>query len=280
MGNSIFWGILFAIFIAGIAWSILRKKSIETFLVSGRRVPGILGLLTVAVAWTWAPALLVSSQKSYELGLAGFLWFSIPNVAAIMIFYFLSKRMHKINRKGYTLPEFIRSRTRTSDKFYIITIFLVQIYAIIINLIGSSLILQSMTGLPNYVIIPSIAVVALLIVSAKGLFSSLGLDYFKSALIIVLGILFSLIISRFIPSSLVGQKGTGMNILDPFTVLAFGIPTAIYLSDDNRPAAVAEKLCAEKNSKFEAGIFWGCCFFCAYTCFHGIARLCRNIAEP
>lgn len=230
MEKTIFWIILLAIFTAGIIWSMKRKKSIDPFLVSGRRIPGFLGLITVAVAWTWAPALLVSSQKSYELGLAGFLWFSIPNVAAIVVFYFLSKRMHKINKEGYTLPEFIRKKTKgNSYKFYVMTIFLVQVYAIIINLIGSSLILKSMTGLPNYVIIPSISLVALAIVSIKGLFSSIGLDYFKGALIIVLGILFASITGEFLFSSFAGQNGAGFNIFNPMTVFAFGIPTAISL---------------------------------------------------
>jgi len=230
MNHMIFWLILIIILSLSFIWSLRQKTSISAFLVGERNIYSLMGLLTVAVAWTWAPALLVSSQKAYELGLNGFLWFSIPNVFAIVLFYFLSKRMHKINPEGYTLPEFIRFRTEgLSDKFYIITIFIVQIYAIIINLIGSTLILQSITGLSKTIVILAISIVALLIVSVKGLFSSLGVDFFKSALIIILGILFTSIFSEFSPCSFIGKSGSGLNFLDPMTIFAFGIPTAISL---------------------------------------------------
>jgi Na+/proline symporter len=279
MGRIFFWIILLITFLIGLIWSLKKKKSIEVFLASNRNLPGFLGLLTVAAAWTWAPALLVSSQKSYELGLSGFLWFSIPNIAAIFIFYFLSKRMHKINKEGYTLPEFIRSKTKgSSDKFYIITILLVQIYAIIINLIGSGLILQSITGLPKYIIIPSIALVAFLIVYTKGLFSSLGMDYFKSALILALGAIFAMLSGDFLFSSFVGQSGTGLNLLNPSTILAFGIPTAISLISaitvDQQQWQRSFAL--KKNANLKLVYFGGAIFFAIILIFMALPGFIAN----
>ncbi len=228
--QTMFWVVLMVLTAIAVLWSLRKKDNEDTFLVSDRSISGLIGLFTVAVAWTWAPALLVSSQKSFESGLGAFLWFAVPNVAALVLFYFLSKRMHQLNPEGYTLPEFIKKRsTEKTQKFYIITIFLVQLYAIIVNLLGSTLLLQHITGLPKYVLIPAISLAALIIVLIKGLFTSIRIDVIKAALIIVLGVTFVSLLGLFVTASFAGKDGTGWNIFNANTVLAFGIPTAISL---------------------------------------------------
>ncbi len=216
-------------------WTRHSKPSTDLMLVAERNVSWVVAVFSVTVAWTWAPALLVSSQKSYELGVAGFFWFAIPNVFALIFFFFLIRKMRAINPQGYTLPEFIEHRMGASThKIYIVTIFLVQIYAIVINLLGSTYVLSHMTGLERSVLLPSIMLVALIIASFRGLYSSVHVDLLKTIFIISLCIVFLLFLPEIfsgnsIQKQLMGKNNNGLDVFNLKTMLTYGIPTAISL---------------------------------------------------
>src|SRR5688500_13180794 len=123
-------------------------------LVGERKIGFLVGAFTVAVSWTWAPALLVSTQKSYEFGLSGFVWFAVPNVIAVLYYYILIKQMRQINEEGYTLPEYVNKKAgKGSHLIYISAIFLIQLYAIVVNTLGSLFILEYLTGIEKVILI-------------------------------------------------------------------------------------------------------------------------------
>src|SRR5215212_9643866 len=80
------------------------------FLVAWREVPWPLMGPSIAASWIWAPALFVSVQKAYELGLPGIFWFTVPNILALVVFAFLAPRIRQLIPGGYTLPDWIRYR--------------------------------------------------------------------------------------------------------------------------------------------------------------------------
>ena len=105
---------LFGIAMVGVTWVISRdrrwKHTGVGFLVAGREVPWTIGSFSIAASWIWAPALFVSVQKAYELGLPGIFWFTAPNILALVIFAFLAPKVRSKIPGGYTLPDWIRYR--------------------------------------------------------------------------------------------------------------------------------------------------------------------------
>jgi len=80
------------------------------FLVAGRQVGLWPAALSIASAWVWAPSLFVAAEKAYTEGIAGVFWFTVPNVACLVIFAGFAVRIRRIAPDGYTLTDLVRER--------------------------------------------------------------------------------------------------------------------------------------------------------------------------
>ena len=87
-----------------------RRKNHAEFLLAGRNIGPLAGAMSIAASWIWAPALFISSQKAFDQGIAGFGWFLVPNIAALLLFAPLALRIRKVLPNGFTLPQFIHQR--------------------------------------------------------------------------------------------------------------------------------------------------------------------------
>ena len=85
-------------------------KTAEQHLVAERRVGVWAGALSIAATWIWAPAIFVCSQKSFEQGLAGIFWFTVPNVICFFTFIPVVLRARRLMSNSYSLPDFMRER--------------------------------------------------------------------------------------------------------------------------------------------------------------------------
>lgn len=213
-----------------------KKTNSFAFLVSNRSIGLVLGTISVAVAWVWAPALFVSSQKAYEQGLPGLFWFTFPNAGALILFAFLASRMRKIFNTGYTLPEYMGIRFgRKMELLYSFAIFIAQSYAVIINLTAALLLLNLVTGISKQTLILILGTMMASLSLLKGIQSSFIEDTLKALMIaIVAAIIVPLSISESggfssLMGGLGGAKGTFTNLLDPVVAWTFGIPISISL---------------------------------------------------
>lgn len=230
---TIFWVIGFT------AIKLWNRKETNTgvfFLLSNRNVGFLLGAISVATAWIWAPALFVASQKAFEQGIPGLFWFTLPNALALVLFAFLASRMKKIFNRGYTLPEYIKTRfDKKMQIIYMIAIFVIQIYAVILQVTAALLLLNYITGIDKTVLILILGFIILSLSLIKGFCSSLVIDVIKAIFIAVVGIV---IIPWTIHQSggiqnilqgLGGISGNFRNIFDLKVALAFGIPISVSL---------------------------------------------------
>ncbi|MBI2036297.1 hypothetical protein HYT17_01595 [Candidatus Microgenomates bacterium] len=213
-----------------------KKITAITFLVSERTVGIWLGSITVAIAWVWAPALFVSSQKAYEQGLPGLFWFTLPNAGALILFSFLASRMRNIFNQGFTLPEYMGKRFgRRMEILYSFAIFVAQSYAVIINLTAALLLLNLVTGIPKQSLIVVLGSMMVSLSLLKGIRSSLVEDIIKAFMIAVVAfIIVPWSISAggglsAVISGIGGVKGTFGNLFDPMVAWTFGVPISISL---------------------------------------------------
>ena len=229
---AIFW----ALSAYAISATFKKKTNSLSFLVSERSVGLLLGSITVAIAWVWAPALFVSSQKAYEQGLPGLFWFTLPNAGGLILFSFLASRMRTIFSQGFTLPEYMSLRFgKRMGLLYSFAIFVVQSYAVIINLTAALLMLNLVTGIQKQTLILILGIMMLTLSLLKGIRSSIVADTIKAVLISVVALIIvpsALSASGGISSligGLGGSKGTFTNIFDPSVAWTFGVPITISL---------------------------------------------------
>ena len=84
-----------------------------------------LGATSIAASWIWAPALFISTQVSYQIGLPGIFWFTVPNVIALLLYIAFAPRIREKLPYGYTLPQWILHRLQSErvHKIYLFPYF-------------------------------------------------------------------------------------------------------------------------------------------------------------
>jgi Na+/proline symporter len=205
------------------------------FLVAGREVPWSIGSFSIAASWIWAPALFVSVQKAYELGLPGIFWFTAPNVLALVIFAFLAPRVREILPGGYTLPDWMRYRV--GDKrvhfVYMVPYVWYQLMAVTVQLFVGGMMLNFLTGISLNIVMVLMLIVALAYSLISGLRASVITDLVQMVFIFLgCAIIIPWVVSAAGEGSV--TKGLGgvagnTNIFDPKVAFSFGIVTSIGL---------------------------------------------------
>lgn len=216
-----------------------RRRKADTregFLVADRKVGWFIGGSSIAASWLWAPALFVSVQMAYEKGLAGIFWFVIPNIIALALFAFLAPRIRKKLPEGFTLPQYIKHRLQSNrvHKVYLFPFFFYQLMAITVQLFAGGSLVSLLTGIPLIIVMPILAVIALVYTLVSGLKASIITDFVQLAMIFAIGIIILPLTwsvaggGSAIKAGLGGLANIG-NIFDPGVAFSFGIVTAIGL---------------------------------------------------
>lgn len=231
--------LLFGIGMIAITWLVSRdprwKHTGVGFLVAGREVRWTLGAPSIAASWIWAPALFVSVQKAYELGLPGIFWFTAPNILALVIFAWLAPAIRNKIPGGYTLPDWIRYRfaDEKMHKAYLIPYIWYQIMAICVQIFVGGMMLNFLTGIPLNVVMVLLLAVGLSYSLISGLRASIVTDLLQMVFILVGGVIvLPWVVSAAGPGAVSGGLG-GLagktNIFDPGVAFSFGIVTSIGL---------------------------------------------------
>lgn len=231
---------LFGIVTLILTWLFSREKiwtkTQVGFLKAGSNVPWHLGSLSIAASWIWAPALFVSVQKAYELGIPGIFWFTFPNIIALIIFVWLGPKIRNRLPGGYTLPDWIRYRfpDKNVHKIYLIIYFWYQVMAVTVQVYVGGLLLSFLTGIPLNLVMVLLAVIVLSYAIISGLRASIVTDCLQ--MILILGAVFIIIpwVYKVAGGWDVVSKGFGglanqKNILDPKVMYSFGLVTSIGL---------------------------------------------------
>ncbi len=210
-------------------------KSGTGFLVAWRDVPWPLAAPSIAASWIWAPALFVSVQKSYELGLPGIFWFTAPNVLALAVFAFLAPRIRRAIPGGYTLPDWIRYRlgSEVVHKVYLIPYVWYQLMAVCVQIFVGGMMLNYLTGIPLNLLMVLLLAVCLTYGAISGLRASVITDFVQMAFMIVGVLVIPVWVASRIGWSAVGDGLGGLagntSVFNAKVAFSFGIVTSIGL---------------------------------------------------
>ena len=230
---------LFGIAMFAVTWLFARGRGQRTrtgFLVAGRKVSWRLGAPSIAASWIWAPALFVSVQMAYTMGLPGIFWFAFPNVVALAVFAKLAPKIREKLPNGFTLPQWIRYRLGNEKvhKVYLFPFFFYQLMAVTVQLYAGGNIVTLLTGIPLLVVMPILAAIGLSYTLVSGLKASVITDFLQLALIFVGGIIvipWAIGAAGGLSAVEAGMGGLAgnFNVLDPGVAFSFGIVTSIGL---------------------------------------------------
>ncbi len=230
---------LFGVAMVIVTWFFTKHVNLTTddFLVAGRDVPWWLGASSIAASWIWAPALFISSQMAYELGLPGIFWFVFPNTIAVAIFVFLAPKIKEKFPQGYTLPEYVSNRLKDKNLhlIYFFGYSFYQLMAVAVQLFAGSSLVFLLTGIPIEVSMLHIAFFVLVYCLISGLRASIVTDFVQLGMIF-LGIIIVVPMAiqasggfASVLSGIGGVDGTHSNLLDPGVAFSFGLVTSIGL---------------------------------------------------
>lgn len=172
-----------------LAWWTGRRDvlSKDQFLVAGRRL-GVWGAaLSIAATWIWAPALFIASERAYSQGWVGLFWFTVPNVACLIIFAFFAARMRGLLPEGFTLSHYMRTRySKRVQVLYGIQLGGLAICSFAVQLLAGGKVISLLCGVPFWPVTLALAGIALLYSLLNGLRASVVTDQVQMVLILLI----------------------------------------------------------------------------------------------
>ncbi len=213
-----------------------RERTKKEFLLANRGVGVVAGAMSIGASWIWAPAMFVSSQKTYQQGLAGLFWYIVPNIGTLIIFGPFAARLRTLLPDGYTLPQYMRKRHgKNVQVLYLIVFFSVQICSLAVQILAASALLAKTTGISSHLAGALIVVVPLTYAMIGGLRASVVTDYLQMiAMIVICCLTVPWAVHnaggyKTIISGMGGVTGQYTNPLDPWVFYTFGISITIGL---------------------------------------------------
>ena len=231
----------FALPLSGVIWLATRGQTFTKlrFLLANREVGALIGAMSAAAAWIWAPALFVSAEKAYTQGWVGVFWFVAPNVACLVIFAFFATRLRTLFPEGFTLSGYMKERySRRVQTTYLVAFIGLATCSFAVQLLAGASILSALTGIRYDVLTIILASIPVGYSLYSGFKGSMVSDALQLAMIYIVGAIvipwaifegggFDTVLK-----GLYGKTGTFSDMFagDGLTAtLAFGIPVTIGL---------------------------------------------------
>jgi Na+/proline symporter len=185
---------LYFILCGGLVWGLSGPllKTKEHYLLADRKFETVRGMFSISAAWTWATALFVAPQLSYQFGFTGFFWILSMNTLTLAIFGFAAHKVRSLYPNGFTFAEHIKNHYGTwAHNTYLFAFLLVAVISLALNIYAGSTLIQTITGLNMNIAAAFIIFSAVLFGIVRGLPSTNITEIFK--MVMVLGTAFIIV---------------------------------------------------------------------------------------
>lgn len=202
-----------------------RAKSMDGYMLAGRKVGLALGTATVMATWVTSNTTMLAPQFALELGIWGMIAYSTAALG-LLLFAPLAARIRALMPGGYTSGDFIRLRYGKAAwiLFLLISIFYGFIWMISMGM-ASGILMNAIAGIPYEIGMSVILFVCVAYTLFGGLYAVIGTDYIQSLLIligvVIIGIsVFQIVDFSEIYSDLRTDKPMLINALLPASIMA------------------------------------------------------------
>jgi Na+/proline symporter len=227
---------LYFIVCGGLTWrfSGTADKSKENFLLANRRFETVRGMFSITAAWTWATALFLAPQLSYQFGFTGFFWILGMNTLTLAIFGFAAYKIRQLYPTGFTFAEHIKIHYgRWAHNTYILAFLLIAVIALSLNIYAGSKLIETITGLNMNIAAAFLIVSAVLFSIFRGLRGTNVTEIFKMIVILATALIvvpqvWSIAGWDVIAKGMTGKTGTYGDLWGTAESVAFFLSTGIY----------------------------------------------------
>jgi hypothetical protein len=220
----------------GLTWAFSSggDKTKENFLLANRRFETVRGMFSISAAWTWATALFLAPQLSYQFGFTGFFWVLGMNTLTLALFGFAAHKIRQLYPTGFTFAEHIRiNYGRWAHNTYILAFLLIAMIALSLNIYAGSKLIQSITGLDMNLAAGFLIVSAVVFSIFRGLRSTNVTEIFKMIVVLATAII---VVPQVwmqvgwdtIAKGMTGKTGTYGDLWGTADSIAFFLSTGIY----------------------------------------------------
>lgn len=165
-------------------------KTKENFLLADRKFETVRGMFSISAAWTWATALFLAPQLSYQFGFTGFFWILGMNTLTLALFGFAAYKIRQLYPTGFTFAEHIKNNYgRWAHNTYILAFVLVAITALSLNVYAGSKLIETLTGINMNLAAGFLVVSAVLFSMFRGLRSTNVTEIFKMVVVVATALL-------------------------------------------------------------------------------------------
>ncbi|MEY8763367.1 MULTISPECIES: sodium:solute symporter family transporter [Clostridium] len=185
----------------------------------GAKYKNVVMALSIASAWTWAPALITSTDMAANKGILGVASFIIPNILALFFFGWL---MQHVNKDILTASGLVNNTILKN--IYECSFIFVQICCIAINITAGANILKLTLGLNYYTTSLILLIVTFAYTLIGGLHYSIITDMWQQIILIIITI-YLIIVALFATKTQIFKIGT-FSIFDFmwYTLILFSGP--------------------------------------------------------
>ena len=163
-----------------------KRSEGEDFHVGNRKMGTFPSAMSIAATWIWAPALLVSAENAYKMGIPGLFWFVVPNVLCLMLFIPFAKKIREKMQNGITLSGFMGTQYKSTGvkRVYGFQLSFLAILSTAVQLLAGGSIVSKITGLPFILVTIILAAIAFSYSQFSGIRASVLTDVIQMALIL------------------------------------------------------------------------------------------------
>ena len=185
-GEGLIMLVLYGLLMVMVSIYILKPSTTkDNYLVADRNVGFWQSGFSVAATWIWAPALFIATQKAYEQGIAGLFWFTVPNIACLIIFAYFAIKLREMFPKGYTLSQFIlKTYSPRVQKLYLVELIGLAICQFAVQLLAGGAVISYLTGLDFFLVTLILTGIAFAYSFISGIRASILTDYWQMWLIL------------------------------------------------------------------------------------------------
>jgi Na+/proline symporter len=210
------------------------NKSKENFLLANRRFETVRGMFSITAAWTWATALFLAPQLSYQFGFTGFFWILGMNTLTLAIFGFAAHKIRQLYPNGFTFAEHIKLNYGTwAHNTYILAFLLIAVIALSLNIYAGSKLIETITGLHMNLSAAFLIVSAVVFSIFRGLRGTNVTEIFKMIVILATAIIivpqvWNIVGWDAIITGMTGKTGAYGDLWGTTESIAFFLSTGIY----------------------------------------------------
>ncbi|KAK1755855.1 urea transporter [Echria macrotheca] len=209
-------GVLFAIFMIIITWSLKRYnyelQTSEMFTTAGRSLKSGLVATSVVSTWTWAATLLQSTAVGYKYGVSGPFWYASGATVQIILFATLAIELKRRAPNAHTFLEVVKARYGpVTHIVYIVFCCFCNILVTAMLLTGGSAVINNLTGAPVAAAVFLFPLGVLAYTLFGGIKATFITDYINTFVIILIIFVFSFTI--YASNAILGSPGKVWDLL-------------------------------------------------------------------